>query len=263
MSQPITSYQVGPQPSGLDMRVQVNQIMLAILGDNCGPTAPTETYPGMMWGDTTNVRLKRRTNANDGWVNLGPLDDFLSEVRTLAKNAIPAGAIVMWWGDIAKIPAGWLLCNGGNGTPNMIDRFPCGAGGSLGSGTFAGTNAQTLSPDQMPYHSHGVYDPGHAHGVGDPGHAHGVADGGHNHRVNYNGGGPGPNGFAGPATPGGNMSSETVASGTGIGIYGAGTGIWIGGSGTAIGIYASGGSQPFDNRPACIGMWFLMKQATP
>ncbi|MFL9933624.1 hypothetical protein P0D88_31510 [Paraburkholderia sp. RL18-103-BIB-C] len=82
-----TSYQVPAHPSGLDMRTQLNIIVAAILGDNAGPTAPTETYPGMMWGDTTANRLKRRTNANDAWINIGPLDNFLGDIQGQINTA--------------------------------------------------------------------------------------------------------------------------------------------------------------------------------
>ncbi|KXU94157.1 hypothetical protein CR51_27165 [Caballeronia megalochromosomata] len=78
----VPSYQVPAHPSGLDMRTQLNAIVLALVGDNSGPTAPTVTYPGMMWGDTTAMRLKRRTNANDAWIDLGPIDNFLADVTT-------------------------------------------------------------------------------------------------------------------------------------------------------------------------------------
>jgi hypothetical protein len=81
------NYQVPAHPSGLDMRTQLNIIVAAILGDNCGPTAPTQTYPGMMWGDTTANRLRRRTNANDAWINIGPLDNFLGDITTQINTA--------------------------------------------------------------------------------------------------------------------------------------------------------------------------------
>lgn len=84
----VASYQVPAHPSGLDMRTQLNAIVLAILGDNCGPTAPTVTYPGMMWGDTTALRLKRRDNANANWINIGPLDNFLGDVSTSVTNKV-------------------------------------------------------------------------------------------------------------------------------------------------------------------------------
>ncbi|MBC8638260.1 hypothetical protein IAG25_15670 [Caballeronia sp. EK] len=84
----VTSYQVPAHPSGLDMRTQLNAIVLALVGDNAGPTAPLPTYPGMMWGDTTANRLKRRTNANDAWIDLGPIDNFLSEVKASVANCV-------------------------------------------------------------------------------------------------------------------------------------------------------------------------------
>jgi hypothetical protein len=86
MTQP-ASYQVPAHPSGLDMRTQLNNIVLAILGDNTGPTPPTETYPGMMWGDTSALRLKRRNNVNDAWIDIGPLDNFLGDITGQINNA--------------------------------------------------------------------------------------------------------------------------------------------------------------------------------
>ena len=37
-------------------------------------------------------------------------------------------AIVAWYDSIANIPAGWQLCDGTNGTPDLRDRFIVGAG---------------------------------------------------------------------------------------------------------------------------------------
>ncbi|MEX3690596.1 hypothetical protein AB3X91_16265 [Paraburkholderia sp. BR14263] len=84
----VPNYQVPSHPSGLEMRTQLNAIILAIIGDNAGPTEPAQTFPGMMWGDTTAMRLRRRTNANDGWIDIGPLDDFMQTARDAAQNAI-------------------------------------------------------------------------------------------------------------------------------------------------------------------------------
>lgn len=264
MTQP-SSYQVPAHPSGLDMRTQLNQIVLSVLGDNCGPTEPPETYPGMMWGDTTAVRLKRRTNANDGWIDIGPLDDFLADIRTSIKAAVPKGTIIMWFGDGNAIPAGYVKCDGANGTPNMVDTFPCGAGGSLGVGGRSGANAIALTTDHLPNHAHSVYDPGHAHSVADPGHAHGIGDPGHAHSIPNYGSvqAGGDNGGAQcPVATGyssGRGQNNVNGNGTGIWIGASGTGIWIYGAGTGIGIYAAGGGAAFDNRPACCALWFLMK----
>lgn len=42
--------------------------------------------------------------------------------------ALPTGVIVEWYGSIASIPAGFVLCDGTNGTPDLRDRFVVGAG---------------------------------------------------------------------------------------------------------------------------------------
>jgi len=41
---------------------------------------------------------------------------------------LPSGTIVLWSGSIGSIPAGWYLCNGSNGTPDLRNRFIVGAG---------------------------------------------------------------------------------------------------------------------------------------
>jgi len=37
------------------------------------------------------------------------------------------GGICLWSGSIANIPAGYALCNGSNGTPDLRDKFVIGA----------------------------------------------------------------------------------------------------------------------------------------
>jgi hypothetical protein len=51
------------------------------------------------------------------------------------------GMIIMWSGAIANIPAGWALCDGTNGAPDLRDRFVCGAGGGNAVGATGGSNA--------------------------------------------------------------------------------------------------------------------------
>jgi len=73
---------------------------------------------------------------------------------------IPAGGIFLWSGSIGSIPAGYVLCNGNNGTPDLRDRFVIGAGS-----TYA-VNATGGSADAVVVsHTHAatVTDPGHVH----------------------------------------------------------------------------------------------------
>jgi microcystin-dependent protein len=77
-------------------------------------------------------------------------------------GTIPIGGIIMWSG--ASVPTGWALCNGGNGTPNLLDRFIIGAGGALGIGTTGGSanatlvsHTHTASTDSAGIHAHRLY----------------------------------------------------------------------------------------------------------
>ena len=76
----------------------------------------------------------------------------------------PIGGIIMWSGALNAIPAGWALCNGQNGTPDLQERFVVGAGSAdnisvPGSTQYAlndsgGANSVTLSTNQIPSHNH-------------------------------------------------------------------------------------------------------------
>jgi hypothetical protein len=76
------------------------------------------------------------------------------EVSALQNLIMPTGAIVMWHGTIQTIPAGWALCDGENGTPNLLNRFIIGAGQAYPVGTIAGTTTKSLQPANIPSHSH-------------------------------------------------------------------------------------------------------------
>ena len=70
----------------------------------------------------------------------------------------------MWSGSIASIPAGWLLCDGTSGTPNLRDRFVVGAGSAYAVAATGGSANATLVS-----HTHtatsAVTDAGHTHGI--------------------------------------------------------------------------------------------------
>ena len=52
---------------------------------------------------------------------------------------LPGGVIVMWSGALDKIPAGWALCDGNNGTPDLSNRFVVGVGAAEYMGTTGGS----------------------------------------------------------------------------------------------------------------------------
>jgi hypothetical protein len=72
---------------------------------------------------------------------------------TSSTTAIPTGAIIMWSGSIGSIPAGYVICNGSNGTPDLRDSFIVGAGNTYGvgnTGGFASSGVVTNSGTNVP-----------------------------------------------------------------------------------------------------------------
>lgn len=113
--------------------------------------------------------------------------DTWGAVDPTAVGGVPTGAIVMWQG--ATAPAGWAICNGQNGTPDLRNKFVLGAG-TRSVGTQAGVESVTLTGAQsgVPAHSHTSQDSNaaHSHTIQQRTlmHSHGMVDaGGHNHSL--------------------------------------------------------------------------------
>ena len=118
-----------------------------------------------------NLNSTGQLDATDGLVNAVPIANggtgasSASGARTnldvaQAVYAVPAGGIIMWSGSVASIPTGWFLCNGANGTPNLLDRFVIAAGSTYAVAASGGSaNAIVVSHT----HTATVTDPGHVH----------------------------------------------------------------------------------------------------
>ena len=53
-------------------------------------------------------------------------------------------------GDLDRIPHGWFLCDGSNGTPDLRDRFITGAGLSYNLHDIGGENYHKLTKNELP-----------------------------------------------------------------------------------------------------------------
>lgn len=180
--------------------------------------------------------------------------------RAYLDRQFPRGVILMWMGTLGTIPLGWVVCDGNNGTPNLLNRIPWGAAADAQVGTLGGSNLQTLTAAQMPVHAHGYTDNGHAHSINDYGHVHPVNDYGHSHNFGVGV----PNDQAGNRLGSGTGSGVgatygTLAANSNISIAVAQSNIAINGAGIGIAIQSAGGGQAFDNRPAFASVWFIMK----
>ena len=92
-------------------------------------------------------------------------DDIYGILGTIpaASSTLPSGMILLWSGSIGSIPAGYLLCDGTNSTPDLRDRFIVGAGSSY-SVNQTGGSADAIVVSHT--HTATVTDPGHLHSNG-------------------------------------------------------------------------------------------------
>ncbi len=108
---------------------------------------------------------------------------------------VPVGAIAIWAGTLASIPANWHPCDGSGGTPNLIARFIRGAPAATNPGTTGGADNH-----------------GHASMTSAGGHAHSFSSGGHSHVTNA-AGSHSHTWSGGSAAPGGTTANNTSAAG--------------------------------------------------
>jgi hypothetical protein len=82
----------------------------------------------------------------------------------LISSGWKVGDVRIWTNPIIDIPQGWQLCDGTNGTPNMVDRALVGAGGVYSHGQLFGADSRTpsvsvnnttLATGHLPSHAHG------------------------------------------------------------------------------------------------------------
>ena len=101
----------------------------------------------------------------DGSVTTAKIADGSITEAKLASglSLIPSGTIVMWSGSLSAIPEGWSLCDGTNGTPNLLDRFVVGVPDAVTDpGGTGGSHTKTLTIANMPPHTHSLYKTGAA-----------------------------------------------------------------------------------------------------
>ena len=131
-----------------------------------------------------------KTGGNDQTIAFPTTSGTLALTSDLG-NAFPSGGIIMWSGQEADIPSGWVLCNGANSTPDLRNRFVVGAG--TGS-SYTVNNTGGSNDAIIVSHSHGSGNfgtnntGGHSHGGNTSntgGHSHGGSTnntGDHAHR---------------------------------------------------------------------------------
>lgn len=118
----------------------------------------------VMWGGAfalINSRYGYYSTYAANSVTVNAADNSTAIATTaFVRSYLPVGSIILWYGSVGSIPAGWRLCDGGNGTPNLSNRMVVSQGSLFGVGATGGLFDSTL-----PSHTHNI-------SIGDPGHGH-------------------------------------------------------------------------------------------
>ena len=99
-------------------------------------------------------------------VSVATYDNIYGILGTIpsSSSTLPTGMILLWSGSIGAIPAGYYLCDGTNGTPDLRDRFIIGAGNSYAVNATGGSaDSIVVSHTHTATSSSSVTDPGHQH----------------------------------------------------------------------------------------------------
>lgn len=159
----ITFLDIIDAPGGLEGDVRGN-----VLGDIQGNVFGNVTgdVTGNLAGDsegkhTGDVDIRGSEFQADP--NQIPPEVITGLVAALAAIAIPRGTLIDWVGSVEEIPAGWLLCDGENGTPDLRGRFRVMAGQGIEPGGTGGaqTHTHTTLVGAAGGHQHGITVNGH------------------------------------------------------------------------------------------------------
>lgn len=123
--------------------------------DNPGRRGDGASKVGSPMQHTHDVTLNATTDTVNNYVNttagsgdtVEPPYYMILAIKNTSGAALlpPKGLIGMWLGSLATIPAGWFLCDGTHGTPNLTDKFIkiVNTSGDLGSTAGSETHTHT------------------------------------------------------------------------------------------------------------------------
>ncbi len=121
-------------------------------GDISGGTITSATITGLVTAPTPATGTSNTQIATTAFV----------------RAIIPTGVILMWSGSIGSIPGGWYLCDGGNSTPDLRDRFIVAAGSTYAVAATGGS-ADAVVVSHTHVASTTSTDSGHQHSIATPG----------------------------------------------------------------------------------------------
>lgn len=127
----------GCAPSGINNAIR--ELMAQLKDQQDGTDGDNFTVGGALTV-AGNATLSNTLTANGSVGTAGQA--LLSRGAGLSPQwgaAFVTGMIMLWSGSSASIPAGWLLCDGSNSTPDLRNRFVVGAGSTYAVGATGGS----------------------------------------------------------------------------------------------------------------------------
>ena len=142
--------------NGFDERIKTNATNIATNKTNI---ATNTTNITTNTNEITKLKSRVTVNETNITANTAEIKNINEKITNINTNitalqdAMPVGSIIMYNGKAEEIPSGWAICNGENGTPNLIDRFILASTYAGGTG---GKSQVTLPVAQLPPHQHRV-----------------------------------------------------------------------------------------------------------
>lgn len=142
--------------NGFDERIKTNATNIATNKTNISTNA---TNIAANTNEITKLKSRVTVNETNITANTAEIKNINEKITNIKTNitalqdAMPVGSIIMYNGKAEEIPSGWAICDGTNGTPNLIDRFILA---STYCGGMGGKSQVTLSVSQLPPHRHKV-----------------------------------------------------------------------------------------------------------
>ncbi len=133
----------------------------SLLAGSLDPAAYLKKSGDSMSGDmdmnSNKITELPTPTADSEPVTLGMLNDILGGSGVTMLKLMPLGTIWMFGLTVGTtVPAGWQICDGTNGTPDMRNKFARGSNTYAEVGNTGGTDTAT-----MPVHEHAL--PSHSH----------------------------------------------------------------------------------------------------
>lgn len=149
--------------NGFDERIKTNTTNIATNKTNISTNATNiaanaseiTKLKSRVSTNETNIKTNT-TNISANTTEIKNINEKITNIKTnitALQDAMPVGSIIMFNGKAEEIPSGWAICDGTNGTPNLINKF---IKGSNIAGSTGGASQVTLSVGQLPPHKHKV-----------------------------------------------------------------------------------------------------------